>query len=418
MAAEKAFNPLQMALAQLDDTARLLNLDPDIHAMLACPRRTLAVSVPVVMDDGHVKVFEGYRVQHSLTRGPAKGGIRYHPDVTLDEIKALAMWMTWKCAVVGLPYGGAKGGVVCNPKTLSPRELERLTRRYTSELLPIIGPERDIPAPDVNTDPQVMAWIMDTYSADKGYSVPGVVTGKPVSIGGSLGRNEATGRGGLFVLWAESKHLGMPLEGKRVAIQGYGNAGSVFAQLAAGQGARVIAVSDSKGGVYSESGLDPTAAVEHKRRTGSVVGFAGTKDITNEELLTLDCEVLVPAALEHAITEENAGDVKARVILELANGPTTPEADEILSGKGVRVIPDILANAGGVTVSYLEWVQGIQAYFWSEREVNLKLRDMMERAYDDVYRISVNEKLSLRRASHWLAVSRVADAMKTRGIYP
>jgi len=407
--AEDSYNPWEMALTQLNDIAKMTHLDPDVHAVLAKPRRALIVSVPVRMDHGKVLVFDGYRVQHSLTRGPGKGGIRYHPDVTLDEVKALAMWMTWKCAVVNIPYGGAKGGVVCNPKKMSIGEIERLTRRYTAELLPIIGPEVDIPAPDVNTNPQSM---------DKGYSVPGVVTGKPISIGGSLGRNEATGRGGVFVFTAAAERLGLSLSGLTVAVQGYGNAGSVAAGLLAECGCKIIAVSDSTGGIYARDGLDPAAVRDHKSRTKSVLGFPGTKEITNQGLLALDCDLLVPAALENQITEHNAADVRAKVILELANGPTTPEADAILNDRGVHVIPDILANAGGVTVSYFEWVQSLQQYFWNEQEVNNRLNEIMRRAYEEVHDVATRENVPMRQAALWLAVTRVAEATITRGIYP
>lgn len=414
----KTFNPWEMALEQLDHVAKFINLNPNVHKVLRSPKRTLIVSIPVKMDDGSVEVFTGYRVQHNVSRGPAKGGIRYHPDVTLDEVKALAMWMTWKCAVVGIPYGGAKGGIVCNPKELSSGEIERITRRYTSEIIFIIGPERDIPAPDVNTNPQVMAWIMDTYSIDQGYSVPGVVTGKPISIGGSLGRNEATARGCVFTILSAFNYMNQDVHGKRVVVQGYGNAGWIAAKLLHEQGFKIIAVSDSRGGIYNLKGLDPVLVKKHKEETGSVVGYKDSDTITNEELLELDCDVLVPAALENQITEANASKIKAKVIAEAANGPTTPQADKILIDKGVFVIPDILANAGGVTVSYFEWVQGLQSYFWSEREVNLKLRDIMEKAFDSVYRISIEKKIDMRLAAYCLAVQKVGEAHLTRGLYP
>jgi glutamate dehydrogenase (NAD(P)+) len=412
------FNPWHMALQQLSDVADRIGLDPDVRAVLSYPRRILAVSIPTRMDDGSVRVFEGFRVQHSTTRGPCKGGIRYHPDVTLDEVKALAMWMTWKCAVVNIPYGGAKGGVICNPKEMSLGELERLTRRYTSELLPVIGPERDIPAPDVNTNPQVMAWIMDTFSVNRGYSVPGVVTGKPLSVGGSRGRNEATARGCVFIILAAAERYGLRSGESTAVVQGYGNAGSISARLLEESGFRVIAVSDSRGGIINKDGLDAVAVAEHKRKTGSVVGFPGSAEITNEELLTVECDVLVPAALENQITGQNASDVKTRLIAEAANGPTTPEADAILESRGIAVVPDILANAGGVTVSYFEWVQALQAYFWTERAVNLELRDIMQRAYHEVQQRADAEKCSLRTAAMSLAVSRVAEAHKVRGLYP
>ena len=416
--ANEQWNPWQMALRQLSDVAKRIKLDKNLHAVLAQPRRALTVSIPTKMDDGSVRVFEGYRVQHSLTRGPGKGGIRYHPDVTLDEIKALAMWMTWKCAVVNIPFGGAKGGVICDPKKMSEGELERMTRRYTSEILPIIGPEIDIPAPDVNTNAKMMAWIMDTYSMNKGYCVPSVVTGKPISVGGSLGRNEATARGCLFVILAAAKRHGVSGNNPTAAVQGYGNAGSIAARLLDEFGYKVVAVSDSQGAIINPKGLDPVAVTEHKARTSTVVGFPGSAKISNEELLTTKCDVLVPAALENQITGPIARDVKAKLIAEAANGPTTPDADEILESRGIPAIPDILANAGGVTVSYFEWVQGLQSYFWSEREVNLELRDVMQRAYHDVQEYADKEKCSLRTAALSLAVSRVAEATRARGIYP
>jgi glutamate dehydrogenase (NAD(P)+) len=407
-----------MALHQLNDVAERIGLEPDVHAVLSQPRRMLCVSIPTRMDDGSLRVFEGFRVQHNMTRGPCKGGIRYHPDVTLDEVKALAMWMTWKCAVVSIPYGGAKGGVVCNPKEMSDGEIERLTRRYTSELLPVIGPERDIPAPDVNTNPKVMAWIMDTFSMNQGYSVPGVVTGKPLAIGGSRGRNEATARGCVFVVLAAARRHNLRNDTPTAVVQGYGNAGSICARLLHECGFRVLAVSDSRGGIVDPKGLDPVAVAEHKGKTGSVVGFAGCATITNEELLTTECDLLVPAALENQITAKNAADVKARLVAEAANGPTTPEADAILESRGIAVIPDILANAGGVTVSYFEWVQSLQSYFWGERAVNLELRDIMQRAYHDVQKHADEEACSLRTSAMSLAVSRVAEAHRLRGVYP
>jgi glutamate dehydrogenase (NAD(P)+) len=412
------WNPWEMALRQLADVAKRTHLDDDLHAVLAHPRRMLSVSIPTKMDDGSVRVFEGFRVQHNLTRGPGKGSIRYHPDVTLDEVKALAMWMTWKCAVVGIPYGGAKGGVICDPKKMSLGELERMTRRYTSEILPIIGPERDIPAPDVNTNAQTMAWLMDTYSMNLGYGVPGVTTGKPLSIGGSLGRNEATARGCLFVIQAASKRYGIPLNNPTAVGQGYGIAGAIAARLLNEAGYTILAVNDSSGGIINPKGLDPVAVLKHKEKTGSVAGFPGSAKITSEELLTSRCDVLVPAALENQITAPVAKKVKARMIAEAANGPTTPDADAILESRGIAVLPDILANAGGVTVSYFEWVQSIQSYFWSEREVNLELRDVMQRAYHDVQKRADQEKCSLRQAALALAVSRVAEATRIRGIYP
>jgi glutamate dehydrogenase (NAD(P)+) len=411
-------SPFEIAQRQFDNAAKYLDLKAGIKAKLRVPKRELTVYFPVKMDDGSIQMFTGHRVQHNLARGPAKGGIRYHPDVTIDEVRALAMWMTWKCAVVNIPYGGAKGGVVCNPKVMSQRELERLTRRFTSEIIMFIGPESDIPAPDVNTSAQTMAWIMDTYSMTKGYSVPAVVTGKPVEIGGSLGRREATGRGVMFTTREALKHLGMPIEGARVVVQGFGNVGAIGAQLLQELGCTVIAASDSRGGIYNPKGLDVEDVMRHKAETGMVAGYPGTDRITNEELLELDCEVLVPAALENEITKENADRVKARIISEGANGPTTPEADDIFFDKGAFVIPDILANAGGVTVSYFEWVQGLQSFFWSEDEVNNNLEKIMVRAFQDVLAISQKREVNMRIAAYILAIDRVANATLLRGIYP
>jgi glutamate dehydrogenase (NAD(P)+) len=414
----KKFNPWEMALEQLDAVARFMNLNPNVHKVLRSTKRCLIVSIPVKMDDGSVEVFTGYRVHHNISRGPAKGGIRYHPDVTLDEVKALAMWMTWKCAVVGIPYGGAKGGIVCNPKELSLGEVERLTRRYTSEIIFILGPEKDIPAPDVNTNAQVMAWIMDTYSIDQGYSVPGVVTGKPLSIGGSLGRSEATGRGCVFVIFSSLKYMKQDIHGRNVVVQGYGNVGWPICRLLHESGCKIIGISDVEGGIYNSKGLDPVLVKRHLDESGTVAGYRDGDSLTNKELLELDCDILVPAALENQITLDNAPKIKAKLIVEAANGPTTPEADKILKERGITVIPDILANAGGVTVSYFEWVQGLQAYFWSERDVNLKLRDIMEKAFDSVYRISTRKNIDMRLAAYCLAIERVAEAHVTRGLYP
>ncbi|MDI6642167.1 MAG: Glu/Leu/Phe/Val dehydrogenase [Elusimicrobiota bacterium] len=411
-------NPWEVALQQLDEVAKIMNLDPGIHQKLRNCKRCLIVSIPVKMDDGTIRVFEGYRVQHNIDRGPGKGGIRYHPEVNLDEVKALAMWMTWKCAIVNIPYGGAKGGVRCNPKEMSVDEIERLTRRYTSEINIIIGPEKDIPAPDVYTNPQVMGWIMDTYSMNVGHYVPGVVTGKPLEIGGSEGRNEATARGCVFTILEAFKHLGINVSSSTVAIQGYGNAGSITHRLIQLEGAKVIAVSDSKGGIIDEKGLDATKVAEHKNKTGSVINFPGSRNITNEELLELKCDVLIPAALENQITVENAPRLKAKIVAEAANGPTTPEADKILYDKGIFVIPDILCNAGGVTVSYFEWVQDLQAHFWEEKDVNERLRQIMTKSFRDVVSISNKEKVNMRLAAYLLGVGRVAQAIKIRGIYP
>lgn len=411
-------NPWEIALSQLDRVAGHIGLEEEIHERLRHPRRVLIVTFPVRMDDGRMRIFTGYRVHHSLDRGPAKGGIRYHPDVTLDEVKALAMWMTWKCAVVNIPFGGAKGAVVCNPKEMSRGELERLTRRYTTELMILLGPKKDIPAPDVYTDSQTMAWIMDTYSMNVGYSVPSVVTGKPLSIGGSRGREEATGRGVVLTILEAMKELGISKEGATVAVQGFGNVGGTAARLLYREGFKIVAVSDSQGGTYNPHGLDVDALSEHKREAGTVVGFPGGEDITNEELITLKCDVLLPAALENQITEENADKVRAKIVAEGANGPTTPEADFILYDKGIFVIPDILANAGGVTVSYFEWVQGIQEFFWSEDEVNARLKDIMVRSFHEVYDVHKEKKVDMRLAAYILAVGRVVEAFHTRGLYP
>ena len=411
-------NPFRMALEQLDLAAARLKLDPNLTVILRNCQRTLIVSVPVRMDDGSLRVFTGYRVQHSTERGPAKGGIRYHPQVDLDEVKALAMWMTWKCAVVGIPFGGAKGGVICDPSKMSQGELERMTRRYTSEISLLIGPEKDIPAPDVNTNPKIMGWILDTYSMNKGHSVPGVVTGKPIEVGGSRGRVEATGRGVVYITLAMAKHLGMDLSKARIAIQGFGNVGANAAKLFAAEGCPIVAVSDVKGGIRRAAGLDLPAVFRHLAATGSVVGCPGTEPISNEDLLVSDCDILVPAALEGQITAANASRIKAKVIVEAANGPTTPEADVILRSAGVMLVPDILANAGGVTVSYFEWVQGLQEYFWSEDEVNAKLRAILTKAFEEVVAIMAREKVDMRLAALMRGVSRVAEAARLRGLYP
>jgi glutamate dehydrogenase/leucine dehydrogenase len=408
----------EMAQKQVDKVAEILNLEDWIHKKIRECRRILIVSIPVIMDDGHVEVFEGYRVQHNITRGPAKGGIRYHPEVTLDEVKALAMWMTWKCALLDLPFGGGKGGVRCNPKIMSKKEIERLTRRYTAEILPFIGPEKDIPAPDVYTNPEVMAWIMDTYSVDKGYAVPGVVTGKPIEIGGSYGRNEATGRGVYFCILNALKYLNLSPEGIKVAIQGFGNAGSVCAKLLYKEGCKIVAVSDSKGGIYNSKGINIEELIKIKEETGTVLNYKDSDKITNEELLTLEVDVLVPAALENQINERNADKIRAKIIAEAANGPTTPEADEILEEKNVFIIPDILANAGGVVVSYFEWVQALQAFFWSEREVNLKLRERMEKTFWKVVDLRESKKIGMRMSAYVIGVGKVAEATRLRGLYP
>jgi glutamate dehydrogenase (NAD(P)+) len=414
----EAPNIWAVAQAQFDAAAEQLDLDPGLRRVLRVPKRELTVNFPVTMDDGNVRVFTGHRVQHNLSRGPAKGGIRYHQDVTLDEVRALAMWMTWKCAVVNIPYGGGKGGVIVDPKQLSQRELEGLTRRFTTEISPIIGPDRDIPAPDVNTNAQVMAWMMDTYSMHHGYTIPGVVTGKPISIGGSLGRNEATARGAVFTLLKASKALNIPLVGATVAIQGYGNAGSIAATLLAEQGSKIIAVSDSTGGIINRAGLDPAKVNAWKKEHATVVGFPGSEEISNTDILELECDILVPAALENQITHVNADRVKARIVAEAANGPTTPEADAILYDKGIFVIPDILCNAGGVTVSYFEWVQDMQSFFWTEARINESLKEIMDSAFEAVYKMSTTREVDMRTAAYMVAVARVAEATTLRGLYP
>ena len=416
--AAPAINPWQVAQRQFDMAAERLNLDPGLRRVLREPRRELTVHFPVKMDDGSVQVFTGYRVQHNLGRGPAKGGLRYHQDVSIDEVKALAMWMTWKCAVVGIPYGGGKGGVIVDPKKLSRRELEGLTRRFATEIEVLIGPERDIPAPDVNTNAQTMAWIMDTYSMHVGYTVPGVVTGKPISLGGSEGRNEATARGAVFCIEEACKHLKMPLKGARVAVQGFGNAGSIAARLISDLGAVVVAVSDSSGGISAPAGLDVSRVIAWKAEHGTVVGFPGSQDVSNAQLLELDFDILIPAALENQISAANAGRIKAKIVAEAANGPTTPDADEILHANGVFLIPDILCNAGGVTVSYFEWVQDLNRDHWSEDVVNDKLREIMVRSFDETLAMSEKETVHMRMAAYLLAVDRVASATALRGLYP
>jgi glutamate dehydrogenase (NAD(P)+) len=419
MLMSKQVGPLDVALEQLKIAAETLDLEPGTHAFLQCPKRTLTVSIPIRLDTGDICVYRGCRVQHIDARGPFKGGIRYHPQVDLAEVTALAMWMTWKCAVLDIPYGGAKGGVSCNPKEMSQDELERLTRRYTNMLLDFIGPHRDVPAPDVYTDAQTMAWIMDTYSRFKGYSVPECVTGKPIILGGSEGRIEATSRGVIICVREALKHLGMKTTGATVAVQGYGNVGWNAAKIAHDMGAKVVAVSDSAGGIHSPSGLNPREVFDHKEKTGSVVGFGkATKEITNAELLELECDVLIPAALENAISKENADRVKAKIVGEGANGPTTPKADEILREKKVFLIPDILANAGGVTASYFEWVQNLTREHWTLEEVNHKLERKMVKAFDDVYQTMDKEDTNMRTAALVLGVGRVAEAIRALGLWP
>ena len=411
-------NPWEMARSQLRQTATQLEMeDSMLNVLLEC-KKCVSVSVPTRMDDGSVRVFEGFRCTHNIARGPSKGGIRYHHQVTLEETKALAMWMTWKCALMGLPFGGAKGGVVVDPKGLSVSELERMTRRYTTEIINFIGPEADIPAPDVGTSPREMAWIFDTYSMNKGYSVLGVVTGKPLEVGGSVGRVEATARGAAFCVREALRKEDMSIKDRKVAVQGFGNVGSNLAVILADQGATIVALSDSGGGVYKADGIDVRAALDHKGASGSLDGLSGTESITNEELLVVDCDVLAPCALEQVITGENADQVKASIVCEGANGPVTPEADQILDSRGVLVLPDVLANAGGVVVSYFEWVQGLQEYFWKESEVNAKLNDIITRAFAETWRTHEERSLPMRKAAYALAVGRVAEATTTRGLYP
>ena len=405
------------AMRQFDQAASLLNLNPGLLNIIKRPRRSIILELPMVMDDGTYRLFTGYRVQHSIARGPGKGGIRYHPGVTLDEVQALAAWMTFKCAVVGIPFGGAKGGIVCDPRTMSRAELERLTRRYTAELMDVIGPDQDVPAPDVNTDQQIMAWVMDTYSMHHRRTETAVVTGKPVAMGGSLGRREATGRGVQFCVRAMVRHLGLSLNGLRIAVQGFGNVGSVAAELLARDGCKIIAVCDVYGAIMNRSGLDIPALLKHCATSGSVKGFAGAEPLDLGAVLTTDCDVLIPAALENVITRENADAIKARVVAEGANGPTTPEADLILAGKGTYVIPDILCNAGGVTVSYFEWVQDRIGYFWEEAEVNKRLELIMNRSFGEVLSMATAHNTTQRVAAFMLAIQRVAEVIQLRGLY-
>jgi glutamate dehydrogenase/leucine dehydrogenase len=409
---------LTVACEQLRIAAEKLNLEPEIHEMLKHPKRSLIVSITIKMDNGKTGVFKGCRVQHWDARGPFKGGIRYHPDVTLDEVTALAMWMTWKCSVVDIPYGGAKGGVCCNPKKMSKGELERLTRRYTSLLLDFIGPYRDVPAPDVYTDAQTMAWIMDTYSQFKGYSVPECVTGKPLSIGGSEGREEATSRGVVICAREAAQHLGLKLKDAAVAVQGYGNVGWHAAKIAYDMGCKIVAVSDSAGGISCKNGLNPYKIYEHKSKTGSVINYKGCENITNEKLLETKCDILIPAALENQITEANADNIKAKIVAEGANGPTTPEADKVLHEKGILLVPDILANSGGVTASYFEWVQNLTREHWTLEEVNRKLENKMIKAFNDTHRLAKREESDMRTAALMLGIGRVAEAIKTLGMWP
>jgi len=411
-------NAYDVAMENFDTAADAMGLNQDTREMIKYPERVLTVAIPVRMDDGHIHHFEGFRVQHNTARGPAKGGIRFHPQVTLDEVKALATWMTWKCAVVNIPFGGGKGGVTCDPKHMSQHELEHMTRRYTSAILPLIGPEQDIPAPDVYTNPQVMAWIMDTYSMTKGYAISGVVTGKPISLGGSLGRNEATGRGVFYTVECACEHLKMNLKGATIVVQGFGNAGSVAAQLFHEAGAKVIAVSDSTGCIYNNKGLNVPELIHMKTLCGHVEGFPESEMIPPQELFGLECDILVPAALENMIHADNAGMVKARIVAEAANGPVTPAADRILQSKGIFMIPDILCNAGGVTVSYFEWVQDESHLFWEAQDIYNRLERVMKTSFRDVLKIHLDRKVPMRIAANMLGIGRVAEAVQIRGIYP
>src|ERR687898_1309264 len=412
-------NPFEVALKQLEEASKILNLEKGMFEILSNPKRILTVSIPTRMDDGSIKVFTGYRSQHNDARGPHKGGIRYHPDVTLDEVKALSMWMTWKCAIANIPFGGGKGGIICDPKNMSEGELERMTRRYAYGISDIIGPYKDIPAPDVYTGGKEMAWIMDTFSVIKGnYIQPEVITGKPIQIGGSLGRNEATGRGLSITVREAAKKLNINLKNASVVVQGFGNAGQFSAQLVEEQGAKIIAASDSRGGVYNKNGIQVGALRRHKEKTGSVVGFSGTKSISNEDLLEQDCTILIPAALESQLTKKNAGKISTKIIAEAANGPTTTEADETLYKNKILVIPDVLANGGGVTVSYFEWLQNLRRDYWSENEVNERLDRNITKAFNDVYNIYEKYDVNMRKASTLLAVDRVVEAIKIRGLWP
>jgi len=404
-------------LEEFEQAARILNLDPGIWKILTHPKRQITVSCPIQLDNGQIEVFTGYRVQYNITLGPAKGGIRYHPDVSLDEVTALAAWMTWKCAVAHVPFGGGKGGIICDPTTMSRRELEALTRRYVAEIIDAIGPEKDVPAPDVNTNDQVMAWVMDTYSMHVGHTETAVVTGKPIEMGGSLGRREATGRGVMIVTREAAKHLGFDIKGATIAIQGCGNVGSVTAELLAGIGAKIVAITDWKGGVYNDKGLDIPALVSYQNEHKTVAGFPGASPLTNDDLWPLDVDVLIPAALENQITVDNAPAIRAKIVTEGANGPTTPDAHKLLHERGVFVIPDILANSGGVTASYFEWVQDRYGYFWDLGEVNDRLEKKMCQAFDSVLQTSLKYKVDLRTAAYIVAISRVGTVTQLRGMY-
>jgi len=418
IAPREDLNPFRIAQIQFDMAAEYLKLDPGLRQELRTPKRVLEVSIPTRMDNGQLKVFTGFRVQHNIALGPAKGGVRFHPNVTLDEVRALAAWMTWKTATVNVPFGGAKGGVICDPKRMSKGELERMTRRYASEILPVIGPDKDIPAPDVYTDSQTMAWIMDTYSMTVGYTAHGVVTGKPISLGGSPGRAEATARGLLYVTEEACRLKKIQLRGASVAIQGFGNAGAIAARLFAEKKAKIVAISDSRGGVTNPRGIDPWKAIRYKERSGSVVGMPGASRLSNDDLLTMKCDILVPAALENVITLHNADQIKAKIVAEAANGPTTPHADEVLARRGITVLPDILANAGGVTVSYFEWAQNLQGLMWDESEVNARLHKVITRAFSEVVETTRKYHTHSRAGAMILAVGRVAEATLTRGLFP
>lgn len=413
----KEDNPFESMMSRFDRAAQLLDLDPDLYAVMRVPNRELKVYIPVRMDSGRIEVFEGFRVQHNFARGPAKGGIRYAPDVNIDEVRALAAWMTWKCAVVNVPFGGAKGGVVCDPNQMSQGELERLTRRYAAELIDLIGPEKDVPAPDMNTNEQTMAWIMDTYSMHSRHTVNAVVTGKPIELGGSRGRREATGRGLLFVINEAVKKFNMTPAATRVVVQGSGNVGGIAARLLQDEGYKVVAISDINSGIYNRNGIDIHAALAHQQATRSYEEYEGVEYVTNQELLEIDCDVLVPAATENQITSANANRIKCRILAEGANGPTTAAADEILHQKGVFVIPDILANAGGVTVSYFEWVQNRMGYYWREDVVNERLQEVMVASFGDVYRYATTHSVDTRTAAYMLAIDRVAYDTRMRGFY-
>jgi glutamate dehydrogenase (NAD(P)+) len=415
---DKEANPWESQRARFDLAAQKLNLDEGLWRVLRYPNRELTVYIPVQMDDGHLEVFTGFRVQHSIARGPAKGGIRYAPDVTLDEVRALASWMTWKCAVVNIPFGGAKGGVICDPHKMSMGEVERMTRRYTSELIEFIGPEKDVPAPDVNTNEQIMAWMMDTYSMNQGQTATGVVTGKPISLGGSLGRKEATGRG-VFVAGTEAaRRIGVEIEGARIAVQGFGNVGGIAAKLFQEAGAKVIAVQDHTGTIHNSKGIDTFALLDHVAKNGGVGGFAGADPVQAEEFWMIESDILIPAALENQITEKNASKIRTKIVVEGANGPTTTAADDILNDKGILVIPDVIANAGGVTVSYFEWVQDFSSFFWTEDEINQRLERVMREAFAGVWQVASEHKVSVRTAAFIVACTRILQAREMRGLYP